>query len=100
MTHARESRLPDWIALLSQPPPGPFDSSVLTWDKQLAGRRGQQQHETSIAVILADRLQDFIDGAPRRPLRKSNFSTWWCSTLRTCLQVWAEANWGMKARCL
>lgn len=73
MTHARESKVPDWVRLQSQPPPGPFDSSALTWDKQMAGRRGQPQHETSFAVFAVERLQDYIDGesphglAPVRP---------------------------------
>ena len=92
MTHARESQVPSWVRLLLQPPPGPFDSSVLTWDKQMAGRRGQQQHETRIAVILADRLHDYIDGAPHTALRKTNLSTWRYNALRTCLQVWLKQN--------
>ena len=64
MTHARESKVPDWVLQLTQPPPGPFDSSALKWGKQMAGRRGRLQHETSFAVIAVDRLQDYIDGAP------------------------------------
>ncbi len=62
MTHARESQTPKWVALLSQPPPGPYDSSALTWGRQMAGSRGQTQHEASFAVICEERLQDFIDG--------------------------------------
>ena len=65
MTHARGSKLPDWPLQLSQPPPppsGPFDSSALIWGKQMAGRRGQTQHETSFAVISVERLEDLIDG--------------------------------------
>ena len=92
MTHARESKVPEWVHSLSQPPPGAFDSSAITWGKHMAGKRGQQQHETSCAVILADRLHDYIDGAPCTALRATNMSLWGHCALRACLLVWLQQS--------
>jgi hypothetical protein len=49
-------------ARLQNPPAGPFDREDVTWRKELHSGRGEHVKEVHTAIILWDRLEEFVEG--------------------------------------